>query len=309
MPASICLATPEVDEHDAVSSEHEVLRLDVAVHDRLVVHVLQRLARLLRVGDRRVGGQAGVSVSLQHRREVRALDEVHHEELVLAILEVVAHVHDAWMAEALRAAGPRSRIGRSGSGRRGASVRPCGRRRPRPRTRRPWRRSRSDRAPCSDHRRDPLTQDPERRLSPSVRLTVGCATVEWVEVFAVFVVSHLVGDFLLQTDWQARHKRGGLGAGPGRAARAASHTSPRTRSRSCRRSSGLADEIGAGATLGDRRCSCSVRTWSRTTAGCSRAYVRTVKRSNVPEHDFVFIACDQSFHVVALLLAALVAAA
>jgi hypothetical protein len=35
-----------------------------------------------------------------------------------------------------------------------------------------------------------------------------------VEVFAVFVVSHLVGDFLLQTDWQARFKEGGLGRDP-----------------------------------------------------------------------------------------------
>jgi hypothetical protein len=34
----------------------------------------------------------------------------------------------------------------------------------------------------------------------------------WVEIFAVFVVSHLVGDFLLQTDLQATHKRGGLGS-------------------------------------------------------------------------------------------------
>lgn len=32
----------------------------------------------------------------------------------------------------------------------------------------------------------------------------------WVEVFVVFVISHLVGDYLLQTDWQALHKRGGL---------------------------------------------------------------------------------------------------
>ena len=38
--------------------------------------------------------------------------------------------------------------------------------------------------------------------------------VEWVEVLAVFVVCHLVGDFLLQTDWQARHKYGGLGPDP-----------------------------------------------------------------------------------------------
>lgn len=34
--------------------------------------------------------------------------------------------------------------------------------------------------------------------------------MSWVEIFAAFVVSHLVGDYLLQTDWQARHKRGGL---------------------------------------------------------------------------------------------------
>ena len=34
--------------------------------------------------------------------------------------------------------------------------------------------------------------------------------MSWVEIFGVFVVSHLVGDYLMQTDWQARHKRGGL---------------------------------------------------------------------------------------------------
>lgn len=36
----------------------------------------------------------------------------------------------------------------------------------------------------------------------------------WVEAFAVLIASHLVGDFLLQTDWQARHKQGGLGGDP-----------------------------------------------------------------------------------------------
>jgi hypothetical protein len=34
--------------------------------------------------------------------------------------------------------------------------------------------------------------------------------MSWAEVFVVFVISHLVGDYLLQTDWQAIHKRGGL---------------------------------------------------------------------------------------------------
>ena len=34
--------------------------------------------------------------------------------------------------------------------------------------------------------------------------------MSWVSVFASFLVGHMVGDYLLQTDWQARHKRGGL---------------------------------------------------------------------------------------------------
>src|SRR3954451_15075106 len=36
----------------------------------------------------------------------------------------------------------------------------------------------------------------------------------WVEVFSAFVVCHLAGDYLFQTDNQARHKHGGLGADP-----------------------------------------------------------------------------------------------
>jgi hypothetical protein len=37
--------------------------------------------------------------------------------------------------------------------------------------------------------------------------------VSWVDILAVFLVSHLMGDYLLQTDWQARNKRGGLSGG------------------------------------------------------------------------------------------------
>ena len=36
----------------------------------------------------------------------------------------------------------------------------------------------------------------------------------WVEVLVVFLVSHLVGDFALQTEWQAQNKRDGLGGDP-----------------------------------------------------------------------------------------------
>jgi hypothetical protein len=38
--------------------------------------------------------------------------------------------------------------------------------------------------------------------------------VSWASVLAGFFVAHMVGDYLLQTDWQARHKVGGLGRDP-----------------------------------------------------------------------------------------------
>jgi hypothetical protein len=38
--------------------------------------------------------------------------------------------------------------------------------------------------------------------------------VSWVAVLAAFLVAHMVGDYLLQTDWQARHKKCGLGGDP-----------------------------------------------------------------------------------------------
>jgi hypothetical protein len=37
--------------------------------------------------------------------------------------------------------------------------------------------------------------------------------VSWVSVLAAFLVAHMVGDYLFQTDWQARNKRCGLGGG------------------------------------------------------------------------------------------------
>ena len=43
--------------------------------------------------------------------------------------------------------------------------------------------------------------------------------MSWVSVLAGFLVAHMVGDYLLQTDWQARNKRGGL-SGSGVARRA-----------------------------------------------------------------------------------------
>lgn len=47
--------------------------------------------------------------------------------------------------------------------------------------------------------------------------------MSWVEVFAVLVVCHLAGDFLLQTEWQATTKQGGLGRDRERRAALFSH--------------------------------------------------------------------------------------
>jgi hypothetical protein len=38
--------------------------------------------------------------------------------------------------------------------------------------------------------------------------------MSWTSALVAFVVCHAAGDFLLQTDWQARHKARGLGRDP-----------------------------------------------------------------------------------------------
>ena len=38
----------------------------------------------------------------------------------------------------------------------------------------------------------------------------------WPEVYLAFLISHLAGDFLLQTEWQAVNKRGGRRRDPER---------------------------------------------------------------------------------------------
>ena len=38
--------------------------------------------------------------------------------------------------------------------------------------------------------------------------------MSWAEISIVFFVCHLVGDFLIQTSWQATNKHGGLGQDP-----------------------------------------------------------------------------------------------
>ena len=56
-----------------------------------------------------------------------------------------------------------------------------------------------------------LREAQERASSGPASSTSRASQVSWVSVLAGFLVAHMVGDYLLQTDWQARNKRGGLG--------------------------------------------------------------------------------------------------
>ncbi len=127
----------------------------------------------------------------------------------------------------------------------------------------------------------------------------------WVEVFAVFVVCHLVGDYLFQTDWQASHKRGGLGS-----------------NRESRRALGahivtytlayvpalvwLADEIGTTAI--PVAALIAVPHWIQDDGRLLTLYIQKVKGMEAATNRSVAAAVDQSFHFLALLATALVAA-
>lgn len=129
--------------------------------------------------------------------------------------------------------------------------------------------------------------------------------MRWSDVFLVFLVSHLVGDFLFQTGWQARNKFGALGGG-GKPWALLSHGAtylvafvPATvwlwvDGRPGAWSLGLAALIVVPHVLQD-----DGRLLIR--------YIRVVKRSPAEPGDRLFVMVDQSFHILALFGVALLA--
>ena len=130
--------------------------------------------------------------------------------------------------------------------------------------------------------------------------------MRWEAVFLVFLVCHVTGDFLLQTDWQAVNKRGGL-----------------SRNREARRA--LLSHVTVYTLVYVPAC---IWVASETTAlaiallpvvfiphliqddgSVLMAWNRTVKRSSSTPGDLLYMAIDQSFHVVALFATALLAVA
>jgi Protein of unknown function (DUF3307) len=130
--------------------------------------------------------------------------------------------------------------------------------------------------------------------------------VSWVEVFAVLVASHLTGDFILQTDWQAAHKSGGLGRDPVSRRALVSHLTTYALAFVpalvwIGSDQGTATAVGIAALI-------VVPHLVQDDGRLLTFYVHRVKRSSVTAGDFIFVAVDQSFHVLALFGAALVAA-
>jgi hypothetical protein len=129
--------------------------------------------------------------------------------------------------------------------------------------------------------------------------------VDWIEIFAVFVVSHLAGDFLLQTEWQAQNKRGGLGSDPIARRALLAHVGTYTLA-FVPALIWLGDDIGAWAAVGIGAL-VAVPHLVVDDGRLLEAYMRRVKGLE-PEPGYLFMAVDQSVHVLSLFGAALVAA-
>ncbi|MBA3264718.1 MAG: DUF3307 domain-containing protein [Thermoleophilaceae bacterium] len=127
--------------------------------------------------------------------------------------------------------------------------------------------------------------------------------MSWVEVFAVLLVSHLSGDYLLQTEWQALNKRGGLGRD--REARRAllAHIATYTLA-FVPALVWLEPEIGAGVVAAAAAIALPhlVQDDGRLLA----IFVKRVKGFNAADNPPVTAAVDQTFHFLALFALALV---
>lgn len=128
----------------------------------------------------------------------------------------------------------------------------------------------------------------------------------WVEVFLVLLVSHLAGDFILQTDWQARYKYGGLGPDAVRRRALGSHIVTYTLAflpaLAWIAIEGGLDRAVLAAIL------VAVPHWLQDDGRLLDLYMATVKGVGIGTAPGLRIAVDQSFHVLVLFLTALIVA-
>jgi uncharacterized protein DUF3307 len=130
--------------------------------------------------------------------------------------------------------------------------------------------------------------------------------MEWFEVFAVLLVSHLVGDYLLQTDWQAVHKRGGLGSDPVSRRALLSHVATYTLAY-VPALIWLAGDLSALAVVGVA-AGIAIPHLVQDDGRLLAIYVRRVKGCDIVAFPLVGAAVDQTMHIVALFGLAILAA-
>jgi uncharacterized protein DUF3307 len=127
--------------------------------------------------------------------------------------------------------------------------------------------------------------------------------VDWIEVFAVLGLSHLVGDFALQTEWQARNKHGGLGGDPTRRRALVVHTLLYTLA-FVPALIWIGDERGVGVALA-AAAAVAIPHMVQDDGRLLAWYMRTVKRTDPEQNKAVGIALDQTIHALVLFAIAL----
>ena len=126
----------------------------------------------------------------------------------------------------------------------------------------------------------------------------------WPEVYLVLLISHLAGDFLLQTEWQAVNKRGGLKDDPDRRRALAMHGLTYT---AAYVPALVWIASGDPGVLGAVLCAVAI-TLPHMAIDDGRllfAWMSRVKHNDDPER-WLVAAVDQTFHLVCLLPVALV---
>lgn len=131
--------------------------------------------------------------------------------------------------------------------------------------------------------------------------------MSWVDVFVVLLVCHLVGDFLLQTEWQATRKQGGLGRDRERRAALLSHIATYSLS-FIPALVWIASEQNAAHVAGVGIVALATHL-VQDDGRLLVAYVKRVKHTTTPFGSPLWMAIDQSFHLCFLFAAALLATA
>jgi hypothetical protein len=131
--------------------------------------------------------------------------------------------------------------------------------------------------------------------------------MDWAEITIVFWISHLIGDFLLQTNWQAAYKYDGLGRDPNARAALFSHVGIYT---ICFVPAliWVGGDIGAIAAIG----LAAVIFLPHLLIDDGRLiniYMRRVKRCPDPPPALLTATVDQSLHLICLWATALLAVA